>query len=102
MLFHVTMTHTPENCPVQFSASEKKKFLANAEKMQKVAKGMKINIHFFVSGVGHKMYALIEAESFDAMNMFFGGMGIKQDYQIEPVGNVKDVINAFKMGLRKK
>jgi len=102
MLFHVTMTHTPENCPAQLPPDKQEKFFAQAEKMQKAAKKMNINIHFMVGAVGHTMYALIEADSFDAMNMFFSGMEFKQDYQIEPVGHVKDMIAAFKAELGKK
>jgi len=102
MLFHVTMTHTPENCPAQLSPTEQKKFFTKAEKMPQVAKRMKINVHFMLTGVGHTMYALVEADSFDSLNMFFSGIGIKQDYQIEPVGYVKDVIAAFKADLAKK
>jgi muconolactone delta-isomerase len=102
MLFHVTMTHTPENCPAQLPPAKQKKFFAEAEKMRKVAPKMNINIHFMVAGVGHTMYALIEADDFDAMNMFFSGMGFKQDYQIEPVGHLKDVIASFKAQLGKK
>jgi muconolactone delta-isomerase len=102
MLFHVTMTHTPENCPVELPPSEQKKFFAKLEKMQQVAKKTKINIHFMVTGVGHTIYALIEADNFDAINLFFSVMGFKQDYQIEPVGRVQDIITAFKAGLVKK
>jgi muconolactone delta-isomerase len=102
MLFHVTMTHTAENCPAQLPPDKQKKFFAQAEKMQKVAKKMNITIHFMVGGVGHTMYALIEADTFDAMNMFFGGMELKQYYQIEPVGHVKDIIAAFKAEMGKK
>ncbi len=102
MLFHVTMTHTPENCPAQLPPDKQKKFFAQAEKMQKDAKKMNINIHFMVAGVGHTMYALIEADTFDAMNMFFSGIGFKQDYQIEPVGHTKDIIAAFKAEMGKK
>ena len=102
MLFHITMTHTPENCPVYWPPDEQKEFFARAEKMQEVAKEMNINIHFMLAGVGHTMYALVEAESFNAMNSFFNGMQLKQDYQIEPVGKVQDVIAAFKAELEKK
>jgi muconolactone delta-isomerase len=103
MLFHVTMTHTPENCPAELPPDKLKKFFAQAEKMQKVAqKKTNIKIHFMVGGVGHTMYALIEADTFDAMNMFFSGMGFKQDYQIEPVGHVKDIMAAFKAKTGKK
>ena len=55
-----------------------------------------------VGGFGHTMYALVEADNFDSMNMFFGGMEFKQDYQIEPVGHVKDIIAAYKAALAKK
>jgi hypothetical protein len=55
-----------------------------------------------VSGAGHTMYALIEADSFDAINMFFTGFKFKQDYQIEPVGHVKDMIAAFQAQLAKQ
>ena len=102
MLFHVTMTHAPENCPIELPPTEQKKFFSKAEKMQEVAKGMKINVHFMVAGVGHVMYALVEADSFDALNIFFSGMGIKQDFQIEPVGRVQDITASFKAQLSKK
>ena len=102
MLFHITMTHTPENCPVYWPPDEQQKFFADAEKMQEVAKEMNINIHFMVAGVGHTMYALIEADNFNAMNIFFSGMRFKQDYQIEPVGNIQDVITSFKAEMAKK
>jgi len=102
MLFHVTMTHTPENCPAQLPPDKQKKFFAQAEKMQKGAQKMGIKIHFMVGGVGHIMYALIEADSFDAMNMFFTPMELKQDYQVEPVGHVKDIIAAFRAKTGKK
>jgi muconolactone delta-isomerase len=102
MLFHVTMTHTPENCPAQLPPDKQKKFFAEAEKMQKAAPKMNIKIHFMVGGVGHTMYALVEADDFHAMNMFFSRMGFKQDYQVEPVGHVKDIMAAFKAETRKK
>ena len=102
MLFHVTMTHSPENCPAQLSPAEQKKFFAEAEKRQQAAKEMKINVHFMLAGVGHRMYALVETDNFDSLNMFFTGMGIKQDYQIEPVGHARDVIAAFKEELAKQ
>jgi muconolactone delta-isomerase len=102
MLFHVTMTHTPENCPAQLPPDKQKQFFAEAEKMRDVAGEMGVKIHFMVAGAGHTMYALIETDSFDAMNMFFTGFQFKQDYQIEPVGHVKDIIGAFKAELGKR
>jgi len=96
MLFHVTMTHSPDNCPLYSPPNEQKKFLSASEKMFDTAKQQNIVIQFMVTGVGHVAYALIEADNFITLNSFFGSsMPFKSDIQIEPVGNVKDVISAF-------
>ena len=79
MLFHITMTHSPDNCPATSPPDEQKEFFAKAEKLQEAANENNINILFMVAGVGHTMYALIEADSFNAMNLFFSGMPFKQD-----------------------
>jgi len=102
MLFHVTMTHTPDNCPAQMPPDKQKEFFDHAQKLAEAAEGMGVKVHFMVSGAGHTMYALIEADSFDAINMFFTGFKFKQDYQIEPVGHVKDMIAAFQAQLAKR
>jgi hypothetical protein len=102
MLFHIKMTHTTENCPGYWPPDEQKKFFSGAEDMLATAKEKGVEIHFMVTGVGHNMYALVEADDFHAINMFFSGMGFKQDYQIEPVGSVKDIISMFKAELAKQ
>ncbi len=35
MLFHVTMTHSPDNCPVNLPPDEQKKFFADLEDVSK-------------------------------------------------------------------
>jgi muconolactone delta-isomerase len=101
MLYHVTMAHTPDNCPVSLPPDELKEFFARSEKIQEAAEERNINIKFMVAGIGHTMYALIEADSFDAMNVFFGGMPFKQDIQIEPVGTVEDIMASFRAEMAK-
>jgi hypothetical protein len=102
MLFYITMTHTPENCPVCWPPGEQKKFFAEDERAQEVAKAMNITIHFMLAGMGHTMYTLIESDNLNAINSFFGDMPFKQDYHVEPVGKIQDVIDAFKSELAKK
>ena len=102
MLFHVTMTHSPDNCPGNLPPDEQKKFFVESEKMVDAAKQQSIDIKFMVAGVGHTMYALMEADNFIALNSFFSGMPFKQDVQIEPVGHAKDIIAAFKEELAKQ
>lgn len=102
MLFHVTMTHKPDECPTDFPPDKQRKFFATAEKTLTTANKQGINILYFVSGVGHVMYALVEADGFNSLNGFFSNMQIKQELQIEPVGNIKDVISAFKKQPGKK
>ena len=101
MLFHIKMTHSPENCPGSLPLDEQKKFFAEAEKMSDAAKQRNVEIMFMVACVGHTMYALMEADSFIALNSFLGGMPFKQDIQAEPVGYAKDIISAFKEELAK-
>jgi hypothetical protein len=102
MLFHITMTHSVDNCPMYSPPAQQKKLLTEADKMFETAKQLNIKIHFMVAGVGHVMYALVEADSFTALNIYFGGLSIKQDLQIEPVDHFKDVIVAFKKELTKR
>lgn len=102
MLFHVTMTHSTDNCPLYLPPDEQKKLIAEAEKMFDAAKQQNIRIHFMVTGVGHVMYALVEADSFIALNSFFGSIPFKQDLQAEPVGELRDVMSAFKKELTNK
>ena len=102
MLFHVTMTHSPDNCPAYLPPDEQKKFFAEAEKGFDVAKQLNIDIQFFVAGVGHTMYALIEADNFTALNSFLGRMPFKQDIEAIPVGHAKDILATFKEGLGKQ
>lgn len=102
MLFHITMTHSPDNCPANSPPLEQKEFFAQAEKMQDTAKEMNIDIKFIVAGVGHTMYALMEANSFIDLNSFLSGMPFKQDIQAEPVGYAEDIISVFKEELANK
>ncbi len=102
MLFHVTMTHTVENCPAYLPPDKQNAFLKEIEKMFTDAKERNIEIQFMVTGVGHVIYALIKSDNFNAINNFFGNAPFKQDIQIEPVGDVKDTILAFKEELKKR
>ena len=102
MLFHVTMTHSPDNCPVDLPPVDQKKFFAEAEKGLDVAKQLNIDILFLVGGIGHTMYALIEADNFLTLNSFLGRMPFKQDIEAVPVGHAKDILAAFKEELVKQ
>jgi muconolactone delta-isomerase len=102
MLFHITMTHSPENCPANLPPDEQKKFFIESEKMLDEAKQRNIDIKFMVAGVGHTMYALMEADDFIALNSFLGGMPFEQDIYAEPVGLAQDIIAAFKEELAKQ
>jgi hypothetical protein len=96
------MTHSTENCPAYLPPDKQKTFLDETEKMFDAANQRNIKIKFMVTGVGHVMYALVEADSFNALNGFFGNAPFKQDIQIEPVGDVQDTILAFREELKKR
>jgi hypothetical protein len=96
------MTHSPDNCPAYLPPDEQKKFFAEAEKGFDVAKQLNIDIRFMVAGVGHTMYALMEADDFLALNSFLGRMPFKQHIEAVPVGHAKDIVSAFKKELSKQ
>jgi len=102
MLFHITMTHTAENCPA--SDPEKMREVTEAaEKYESMAKELGMKIHFLVGDVlGHNMYALVETENPDALQRSFGMIPFPQDFVVTPVGHLKDLIKKVKEMLSEK
>lgn len=92
MLFHVTMSHTPENCPA-CDPEKMKEAMAAGEKMESVAKELNIKVHFMVTEVvGHTVYGLVETDNPDSLARFFGGIPFPQDVKATPVEPLQQMI----------
>ena len=92
MLYHVTMTHSEDNCPA-YDHEEMAKFVAHSETMDALAKELKITVHYLLWGSpDHVAYALIEADSLGALGRYVMSMPIRQAFRVTPVQHLKDVV----------
>ena len=94
---HVTMTHTPDNCPGYWPPEKQAELYAQADKIMEAAKELKVKVHFILSGAPeHVNYALLEANDIIAVNNFVSGMPFKIDVKVAPVVHLQDFIAAQK------
>jgi len=102
MLFLVTMTHTPDNCPAYWPPEKQAELYEGADKIVEAAKELNIKVHFMLAEAGHVMYALLEADNIIAVSDFVNGVPLKQDVKVTPVAPLQDVIAAAKTQMAKK
>ena len=94
MLFHLTMTHSEENCPAYDSGTMAK--LAELElKRDDLTKDIGIKVHYMVSAApGHVFYALVETDSVTSIALFTNAFPSRQSFQVTPVISLADLIKA--------
>ena len=96
MLFHVTMTHTPDNCP-SYHTDRMPEALATLEKLEEVGKELNVKAHALLWGApDHVAFAVLEADSLGAIGRYLNSIAITQDFKITPVQNVSDVVEFSK------
>ena len=92
MLFHVTMTHTPDNCPGH-NKEQMPAVLASLEKLGGLAGELNLKVHFLLWGAPeHVAYALIEADNPGSLARYVLAMDLKQDCKVTPVQNMDEVV----------
>ena len=92
MLFHLTMTHTPDNCPGH-NKEQMPALIASLEKLGGLAGELNLKVQFLLWGAPeHVAYALIEADSPGKLARYVLAMDIKQDVKVTPVQNMDEVI----------
>ncbi len=102
MLYHVTMTHTPDNCPA-YQRERMPEVIASLEKFEAVAKEANVKIHSALWGApDHVAYAILEADNLGAMARVLNAIAIKQEFRITPVQTVKEVIETGKAIMARK
>ena len=86
MLFHITMTHTAEDCPLYASEEKGAEFRAALAGLSEAMKKHEIDLRFLLNGAPeHVFYALLEAESIDSVVGFMGAFPLRQDFKVTPV-----------------
>lgn len=102
MLFHVTMTHTAEDCP-GYNQEKMPELVAAWEKLDEMAKELKVKIHFAVNAAPeHVAYALLEAESLSSILAYVHANPSRQDFKVTPVWHEKDLIAWAKTMMERK
>ena len=92
MLFHVTATHTTEDCP-GYNPDKMPAVIAAMENLEATAKELNIKVHFMVSGAPeHVSFLLLEADSPAAIARFAVQMPCRQDFKVTAVVKEQELL----------
>ena len=92
MLFHVTATHTAEDCP-GYNLQRMPEVVTSLEKLESLAKELNVKVHFLVNGAPeHVSFALLEADNPGAVARVVNSIAIRQDFKVTPVQREEDLM----------
>jgi hypothetical protein len=99
MLFHVTMTHSADNCP-GYHAERMPDFLAAMEGLEETGRELGVQAHALLWGApDHVAFAVLEADSLGAIGRYLNSIPITQEFKITPVQHVSDVVEFGKAAM---
>jgi len=99
MLFHVTMTHTPDDCPA-YHTDRMPDLLASLDKLAEIGRESNVKAHTLLWGApDHVAFAVLEADSLVALGRYLNSIAIPQEFEITPVQSVADVIEFGKAAM---
>ena len=99
MLFHVTMTHTADNCPA-YHPDRTPEFIASMDKLPELGKQLGVTAHALVwAAPDHVGYAVLEADSLGAVARYLNSIALVQEFKITPVQNISDVVEFTKAAM---
>ena len=85
MLFHVTATHTEENCP-GYNPELMPALVEAIENSNSVASELGIKVHFLVNGAPeHVTYGLLETDDSSRLAFWTTSFPFKQSFKVTPV-----------------
>ena len=91
MLFHITATHTADNCP-GYNRELMPGLVEAVEKSEAVASELGIKVLFMVNAAPeHVTYALLETEDSSRIAFWTSSFPFKQDFKISPVRREEDL-----------
>jgi hypothetical protein len=92
MLFHVTMTHSADDCPA-YHTEKMPDLLSSLDRLEEVGKELNVKAHTLLWGAPeHVAFAVLEAESLGAIARYLNSIALTQDFTITPVQNVADLV----------
>jgi hypothetical protein len=99
MLFHVTMTHTADNCPA-YHTERMPELLTALEGLEGAGKELGVKAHALLWGApDHVAFAVLEADSLGAIGRYLNSIPITQEFKITPVQNVSEVVEFGKAAM---
>lgn len=99
MLFHVTMTHSADDCPA-YHVEKMPDVIASMEKLEELGKELKVKAHVLLWGApAHVAFAVLEADSLVAIGRYLNSIPITQDFVITPVEHVSDLVEFGKAAI---
>jgi hypothetical protein len=99
MLFHVTMTHSADDCPA-YHAEKMPDLLASLEKLETVGKESNVKAHALLWGAPeHVAFAVLEAESMAEIARYLNSIAITQDFTVTPVQEVASLVEFGKAAM---
>ena len=101
MLFHVTMTHSADNCPA-YHTEKMPDTIASMDKLEEVGKELNVKAHALLWGApDHVAFAVLEADSLGAIGRYLNSIALIQEFKITPVQNVSDVVEFGKAAMER-
>ena len=92
MLFHVTMTHTEDNCAI-YHREMLPAVLESFENLEALGKELDVKLHYFTwCGPGHVAFVLLEADALSAVSRYLFSIPMPQDIDIVPVEHLDDTV----------
>ena len=92
MLFHVTMTHTEDNCPA-YHRERMPEVIGAFENREALARELNVKLHSFVwCPPNHVAFVLLEADSLNAVTRFVFSIPMPQDIKVVPVEHIHDTV----------
>ena len=92
MLFHITMTHTEENCAI-YHREMMPGVLEAFENLEALGKKLNVKLHYFtMCGPDHVAFVLLEADTLSAVSRYLFSIPMPAKNTIVPVEHLHDTI----------
>lgn len=101
MLFHVTMTHTPDNCPA-YHPEQMHEVITSLEQLDERGRELRVTTHALLwAAPAHVAFAVLEANDLGTVARYLNSIAITQDFTITPVQHVSEAIKFGKAAMQR-
>lgn len=92
MLFHITMTHTEDNCGV-YHSHMMPAIMEAYNNMDALGKELNVKLHYFTwCAPAHTAFVLLEADSLSAVSRYVFSIPMPQQIDIVPVEHLEETL----------